>query len=43
MARVVDDRDYDEIATELDCSAQVVRQRVSRGLRTLRTHLEERT
>jgi RNA polymerase sigma factor (sigma-70 family) len=43
LARVVDDRDYDEIATELKCSAQVVRQRVSRGLRTLRTQLEERT
>jgi RNA polymerase sigma-70 factor (ECF subfamily) len=43
LARVVDDRAYDEIATELHCSAQVVRQRVSRGLRTLRTQLEERT
>jgi hypothetical protein len=27
-------RDYDEIADELRCSEAVVRQRVSRGLRT---------
>ena len=43
LARVVDERGYGEIAAELDCSEQVVRQRVSRGLRTLRTQLEERT
>lgn len=38
-ARVLEDRGYDEIATELACSEAVVRQRVSRGLRTLRTRL----
>jgi RNA polymerase sigma factor (sigma-70 family) len=38
-ARVVQDRDYAEIAGELRCSEAVVRQRVSRGLRTLRTRL----
>ncbi|MDA0183200.1 RNA polymerase sigma factor [Solirubrobacter phytolaccae] len=43
LARVVDERDYDEIAAELSCSEQVVRKRVSRGLRALRTRLEERT
>jgi RNA polymerase sigma-70 factor (ECF subfamily) len=41
LARVVDERDYDDIASELRCSALVVRKRVSRGLKTLRTHLEE--
>jgi len=38
-AHVVQDRDYAEIAAELDCSEAVVRQRVSRGLRTLRARL----
>jgi RNA polymerase sigma-70 factor (ECF subfamily) len=38
-ARVLQDRDYAEIAHELACSEAVVRQRVSRGLRTLRTRL----
>jgi RNA polymerase sigma factor (sigma-70 family) len=38
-AHVVEDRDYAEIAGELRCSEAVVRQRVSRGLRTLRTRL----
>ena len=38
-ARVLDDREYAEIATELQCSESVVRQRVSRGLRTLRQRL----
>ena len=42
LARVVDEREYTEIAAALDCSPQVVRQRVSRGLRTLRTRLEDR-
>jgi RNA polymerase sigma-70 factor (ECF subfamily) len=42
LARVVDEREYEEIAAELNCSQQVVRQRVSRGLRTLRTQMEER-
>jgi RNA polymerase sigma factor (sigma-70 family) len=38
-ARVLEDRDYAEIAGELLCSEAVVRQRVSRGLRTLRARL----
>jgi RNA polymerase sigma-70 factor (ECF subfamily) len=39
-ARVVEGRPYEEIAAELRCSSSVVRQRVSRGLRTLRSELE---
>jgi RNA polymerase sigma-70 factor (ECF subfamily) len=39
IARVLDERDYDEIAAQLGCSQQVVRKRVSRGLRRLRTAL----
>ena len=35
-AHVIDDRPYDELAGELDTSEAVVRQRVSRGLATLR-------
>jgi RNA polymerase sigma factor (sigma-70 family) len=42
MARIVEERPYEEIAAELECSSSVVRQRVSRGLRTLRSDLEER-
>ena len=38
-ARVLQERDYAEIAGELHCSEAVVRQRVSRGLRTLRARL----
>jgi RNA polymerase sigma factor (sigma-70 family) len=38
-SRIVEQRPYDEIALELECSPSVVRQRVSRGLRTLRTEL----
>lgn len=38
-ARVVHERDYPEIAQELRCSEALVRQRVSRGLRTLRNRL----
>jgi RNA polymerase sigma factor (sigma-70 family) len=38
-ARVLDEREYPEIAQELRCSEALVRQRVSRGLRTLRTRL----
>jgi RNA polymerase sigma-70 factor (ECF subfamily) len=34
--RVIDDRDYGELASEFGCSEMVVRQRVSRGLRVLR-------
>lgn len=40
--RVVAERSYEEIAAELECSELVVRQRVSRGLRSLRSQLEER-
>jgi RNA polymerase sigma factor (sigma-70 family) len=40
-ARVLDDEDYRVIAARLRCSESVVRQRVSRGLATLRTILEE--
>jgi len=39
-ARVVDERDYSEIAAELECSQAVIRKRVSRALRTLRAALE---
>lgn len=41
IGRVIQERDYDELAESLECSASVVRQRVSRGLRTLRSHIEE--
>ena len=40
-ARVLDDQDYDVIAGRLRCSESVVRQRVSRGLATLRRIYEE--
>jgi DNA-directed RNA polymerase specialized sigma24 family protein len=40
-ARVVDDRDYGEIARDLRCSEAVVRKRVSRGLSTVRGRLEQ--
>jgi RNA polymerase sigma-70 factor (ECF subfamily) len=42
LARVVDERSYDDIAEELRCSPLVARQRVSRGLRRLRARLEGR-
>jgi RNA polymerase sigma-70 factor (ECF subfamily) len=38
-ARVIDERDYDEIAASLRCSRSVVRQRVSRGLARMRRYL----
>jgi len=38
-AHVLGEREYAEIASELGCSEAVVRKRVSRGLRTLRTRL----
>lgn len=38
--RVLDDLSYDELAQRLACSEQVVRQRVSRGLKRLRTAKE---
>lgn len=41
LSRVVDGQDYEEIAQRLQCSTAVVRQRVSRGLRALRTQLGE--
>jgi RNA polymerase sigma factor (sigma-70 family) len=40
-ARVVDGRDYGEIARDLRCSEAVVRKRVSRGLSTVRERLEQ--
>jgi RNA polymerase sigma factor (sigma-70 family) len=39
VARVLEEEDYDEIATRLGCSNQVVRKRVSRGLTRLRSRL----
>jgi RNA polymerase sigma factor (sigma-70 family) len=39
IARVLNERDYGEIAAQLGCSQQVVRKRVSRGLSRLRTAL----
>ena len=41
-ARVLHERDYPEIAIQLDCSELVVRKRVSRGLAKLRQQLESR-
>ncbi|MGH2895547.1 MAG: RNA polymerase sigma factor [Solirubrobacteraceae bacterium] len=40
QGRVLEERDYAELAARLQCSASVVRQRVSRGLRTLRARME---
>jgi RNA polymerase sigma factor (sigma-70 family) len=40
-ARVLDDEDYGDIAARLRCSESVIRQRVSRGLATLRQIVEE--
>jgi RNA polymerase sigma factor (sigma-70 family) len=42
-ARVIDERSYRDIASELELSELVVRKRVSRGLTTLRQTLEEPT
>jgi RNA polymerase sigma factor (sigma-70 family) len=39
--RVIDERDYRELAEALECSESVVRQRVRRGLARLRDRLEE--
>jgi RNA polymerase sigma-70 factor (ECF subfamily) len=39
--RVLHERSYEEIAQELRCSESVVRQRVSRALKALRSQLEE--
>ena len=41
LARVVDQRTYPEIAAEMNCSELLVRQRVSRGLRRLRSRIKE--
>jgi RNA polymerase sigma factor (sigma-70 family) len=41
--RVLEERGYRELARALRCSESVVRQRVSRGLRTLRARLEKTT
>jgi RNA polymerase sigma factor (sigma-70 family) len=41
VARVVQERPYAEIAVEMSCSELLVRQRVSRGLRTLRSQIKE--
>ena len=41
LARVVEERPYADIAAEMSCSELVVRQRVSRGLRTLRSRIKE--
>ena len=40
-SRVVEERPYRQIATELQCSEMVIRKRVSRGLARLRDQLEE--
>jgi DNA-directed RNA polymerase specialized sigma24 family protein len=40
-ARIVEDREYADIAKDLRCSAEVVRKRVSRGLARLRDQLGE--
>ncbi|MBE2319692.1 RNA polymerase sigma factor [Solirubrobacter sp. CPCC 204708] len=41
-ARIVDEREYEDIARELRASEAVVRKRVSRGLSALRRHVEDR-
>jgi RNA polymerase sigma factor (sigma-70 family) len=41
QGRVIEERDYPELARNLACSESVVRQRVSRGLRSLRERLEQ--
>ena len=40
MQRVVAERPYEDIAADMSCSSAVVRQRVSRGLKTLRSELD---
>ena len=40
IARIIDERDYSDIARDLRCSEAVVRKRVSRALGTLRAGLE---
>lgn len=41
LAHVVHERDYREIARDLQCSESVIRKRVSRGLAVLRLRLQE--
>ena len=41
QARVVDERDYADVAAQIGCSQLVVRQRVSRGLRKMKDAIEE--
>lgn len=41
IARVVEERPYSEVAERLRCSELVARKRVSRGLESLRTRMEE--
>ena len=41
LARLVEEQEYGEIAARLQCSEQVVRQRVHRGLKALRANLRE--
>jgi RNA polymerase sigma factor (sigma-70 family) len=43
LGRVVRDRTYAELSTDLRCSEAVVRQRVSRGLRSVRVLINEET
>lgn len=43
QGRVLEERDYTELASSLRCSESVVRQRVSRGLRALRRAMKEPT
>jgi RNA polymerase sigma factor (sigma-70 family) len=42
LGRVVQGRSYQDLAGELRCSESVARKRVSRGLQTLRTRMENR-
>jgi RNA polymerase sigma factor (sigma-70 family) len=42
VARVLEEREYDEIAEQLECSELVVRKRVSRALATLRATLAKK-
>jgi RNA polymerase sigma factor (sigma-70 family) len=41
LDRIVQERSYEQIADDLRCSQAVVRQRVSRGLKTLRAQVKE--
>ncbi|HEX4344112.1 MAG TPA: RNA polymerase sigma factor [Solirubrobacteraceae bacterium] len=41
VAHILEERDYEDIAAEMQCSASVVRKRVSRGLAVLRGELKQ--